>query len=296
MDRCSDNQPVALNGITMTPPLILIVSGGAGASGEQLVQTVLAQFPECPVRVKTISHVYHLPQVEAVVAEAADEGGIIVHTMVNADLRRALVSQSAAQGVTAIDLMGDLVEELGRRLDRPPLEHPGLYRRLRRAYFDRVAAIEFTMAHDDGKNSDGWSEADIVLTGVSRVGKTPLSMYLAVLGWKVANVPLVAGIPPPEALFDLDRKRVIGLNIEAGQLLRHRQQRQLRLGLPAGLGDYDDPMAIYEEVEATRRVFRRGGFSTIDITDKAIETSAEEIINLITRRFGDQHSAEDDTA
>jgi len=280
----------------MSLPLILIVSGGAGASGEQLVQTVLAQFPESRVRVKTISHVYHLPQVEAVVAEAADEEGIIVHTMVNSDLRHTLAAQSAAQGVASIDLMGELMEEVGRRLEQAPLEHPGLYRRLRRAYFDRVAAIEFSMAHDDGKNPDGWGEADIVLTGVSRVGKTPLSMYLAVLGWKVANVPLVAAIPPPQVLFELDRKRVIGLNIEAGQLLSHRQQRQLRLGLPAGIGDYDDPTAVYEEVEAARRVFRRGGFSTIDITDKAIETSAEEIINLITRRFGDQREPEDETA
>ena len=232
----------------MPDPLILIVSGGAGASGEQLVRTVLAQFPDGQVRVKAINHVYHLPQVEEAVAEAADKGGIIIHTMVNANLRQALVTQAATQGVTAIDLMGQLMDALSQQLDQPPLEHPGLYRRLRRAYFERVAAIEFSMAHDDGKNPDGWGEAAIVLTGVSRVGKTPLSMYLSVLGWKVANVPLILNIPPQEALFELDRKRVIGLKIEAGQLLHHRQQRQIRLGLPPGMGTYDDPMAVYEEV------------------------------------------------
>jgi [pyruvate, water dikinase]-phosphate phosphotransferase / [pyruvate, water dikinase] kinase len=280
----------------MDAPLILIVSGGAGASGERLVQKVLAQFPEGQVHVRTASNVYHMPQVEAVVAEAAEVGGIIVHTMVNSDLRRALTDRAAAAGVAAVDLMGTLLDELAARLRQAPLERPGLYRRLRQAYFDRVEAIEFTMDHDDGKHSEDWTHADIVLTGVSRVGKTPLSMYLAVLGWKVANVPLVMEIPPPSELFELNPKRVIGLTIEAGQLLRHRQQRQLRLGLPSGGGSYDDPTAVYEELESARHIFRKGGFSVIDITDKPIETSAEEIINMITRRFGDPRRREDEVA
>ena len=109
-------------------------------------------------------------------------------------------------------------------------------------------------------------------------------MYLSVLGWKVVNVPLVMGLPPPPELFELDRRRVIGLNIEAGQLLAHRQQRQRGLGAP-GPTAYTDPTSIYEEVEAARRVFRKGGFSTINITDKPIETSADDIITLITRRL-----------
>ena len=280
----------------MTSPMIVIVSGGSGASGEQLVQTVLAQFPDSHVRVKTISHVVNVAQVEEVVAEAVNEQAIIVHTMVVGDLRHAMSGQAAAQGVLSIDLMGELTEELTRQLGQAALENPGLYRRLRRAYYDRVAAIEFPMAHDDGKHPEGWHLADIVLTGVSRVGKTPLTMYLSVLGWKVANVPLVPQMPPPQVLFELDRRRVIGLNIEPGQLLLHRQQRQQRLGLPPNQSDYDDPAAIFEEVEAARRVFRRGGFSTIQITDKAIETTAEEIISLITRRFGDQVRIQDDSA
>jgi hypothetical protein len=140
------------------------------------------------------------------------------------------------------------------------------------------------MAHDDGKNPQDWPLADMVLVGVSRAGKTPLSMVLSVLGWKVANLPLVLGLPLPPELFQLDRRRVIGLNIEPGQLLIHRQQRQRRLGAP-GPSAYTDPVAIYEEAEAARQVFQRGGFSVIDVTDKPIETSADEIIELITHRL-----------
>jgi regulator of PEP synthase PpsR (kinase-PPPase family) len=125
----------------------------------------------------------------------------------------------------------------------------------------------------------------VVLTGVSRVGKTPLSMNLAVLGWKVANVPLVPGVDPPAELFELDRRRVIGLTIDPSRLVFHRQQRRRRLGAP-GLEAYTDASAVYEELEAATRVLRRSGFTIIDVTDKPIEASVSQVIELITRRFG----------
>ena len=142
----------------------------------------------------------------------------------------------------------------------------------------------------DGQNPDGWSEAEIVLVGVSRVGKTPLSMYLTVLGWRVANVPLVPNLDPSPELFRLDPRRVIGLTMEPGQLVFHRQQRRRRLGA-TGLEAYTDPVAIYEELEAARKIFRRHGFSVIDVTDKPIEASANQVIDLITRRFGEKRRA-----
>ena len=144
------------------------------------------------------------------------------------------------------------------------------------------------MTHDDGKNPAGWLQADIVLTGVSRVGKTPLSMYLAVLGWKVANVPLVMQLPPPPELFQLDRHRVIGLTIDPGKLVSHRQQRQQRLGVP-GPSNYSNPVKLFEEVEAADQIFRRGRFAVLDVTDKPIETSADDVIKLITRRTEGKH-------
>jgi regulator of PEP synthase PpsR (kinase-PPPase family) len=267
------------------PSPIYIVSGGVGASGEQLVYTVLAQFPGSRVPVITVSYVRQPQQIEDVVARAHATCGTIVHTLVDGRLRGYLVQLAQERGVVAIDLMGALMSRLAELLEQEPAGHPGLYRQLHQDYFERVASIDFAMAHDDGRNPNGWPLADVVLVGPSRVGKTPLSMYLSVLGWKVANVPLVMGLAPPPELFQLDPRRVVGLNIEPGQLLGHRQQRQRHLGAP-GPTAYTDPATIYEEIEAARQVFKRGGFSTIDVTDKPIEASADEIIALITRRFG----------
>ena len=265
-------------------PPIYLVSGSTGASGEQLVHTVLAQFPECQVPVITLPRVRHEEQTEDVVAKAKSTGGTIVHTMVDARLRRTLTQLAQEQDVVCIDLMGDLLSRLSGVLEQEPIGRPGLYRQLHHTYFERVAAIEFAMAHDDGKNRDGWPQAEIVLTGVSRVGKTPLSMYLSVLSWKVANIPLVMSIPAPSELFQLDHRRVIGLTMDPGQLVIHRQQRQSRLGAP-GPSAYTDPAAIYEELEAAQRVFQQGRFTVVDVTDKPIETSADEIIERVTRQL-----------
>lgn len=271
---------------TADPPVIYVVSGGTGASGEQVVRTVLVQFPNSELRTVIVPHVRQLHQVEGVVEEAAQSGGTIVHTMVDPELRQALIRHAAARGVVALDLMGPLMSRLAEVLGQEPLSHPGLYRRLHRAYFGRVAAIEFAVAHDDGMNPHDWPQAEAVLLGVSRVGKTPLSMYLSVLGWKVANVPLVLELPTPPALFELDPRRVIGLSMQPDQLLFHRQQRRQRMHA-SGLEAYTDLDQIRQEVREAQRVFQRGGFSAIDVTDKPIETSADQIAELITRRFAE---------
>ncbi|HSD85384.1 MAG TPA: pyruvate, water dikinase regulatory protein, partial [Anaerolineae bacterium] len=252
---------------TTPPPPIYIVSGGVGASGEQLVQTVLAQFPDSHVPVITVGNVRQVTQIKRVVAQAKQAGGTLAHTLVDDRLRRTLIDLAHEEEVVAIDLMGPLLSRLESVLQRNALAQPGLYRQFHRAYFERVSAIEFTMAHDDGQHRAGWPQADIVLVGVSRAGKTPLSMYLAVLGWKVANVPLVPEVPPPPELFKVDRHHVIALTIRPDQLLVFREQRYARLGVSAPI-DYVAPRRIAEEVQAALKVFRRGHFAVIDVTDK----------------------------
>jgi regulator of PEP synthase PpsR (kinase-PPPase family) len=149
-------------------------------------------------------------------------------------------------------------------------------------YFQRVEAIEFTVAHDDGRNPEEWRQAEIVLAGVSRVGKTPLSMYLSVQGWKVANVPLVYQLPTPPELLRLDPHRVVGLTIDPLQLLTFRRSRMGNVPLTGTA--YLDPGAIGEELKAALQVFRRTGFAVVDITDKPIEVGADAISALISRR------------
>lgn len=269
--------------VAHNPISIYIISGGAGASGEQLVHTVLAQFPENNVLVITVAHVRRPEQIETIIPRVVAGNGIIVHTMIDIHLRARLQQLAEAHNIVSIDLMGDLMTYLANELGLEPVEKPGLYRQLHQDYFERVSAIDFTMAHDDGKNPKGWPQAEIVLTGVSRVGKTPLSMYLAVLGWKVANVPLVMDIEPPAELYNLNAGRVIGLTIDPAKLFTHRQQRQKRLGT-VGASAYADPVKLFEEVDAAAKIFKRGGFSVIDVTDKPIETSADDVIKLITRQ------------
>ncbi len=264
------------------PHTIYILSGGVGASGEQLAYTVLAQFPDSHIQVKTITNIRLESQVEETVARAEEVGATLVHTLVDAQLRAALVSLAASHGVVEIDLMGPLLNRLSQVLGQEPLGQPGLYRKLNKAYFDRVGAIEFTISHDDGLNPETLSEAEIVLVGVSRVGKTPVSLYLSVLGWRVANMPLVAGLEISPELFQLERKRVFGLTIEPGQLLMFRRQRQRRLGV-TGPSDYTDPEKIYEELQHAEQVCHSAGFTILDVTDKPIETTADELIRLVTK-------------
>jgi len=276
-----DEEPTSY---TASPPPVFLVSGGAGSSGQQLVNTVLAQFtgPEIPVVVTP--HVRSAEEIQQAVIRAASAGGVIVHTLVNADLRHLLTELAQDRGVAAIDLMGDLLDCLAVVLGQKPAGKPGLYRQRREAYFERVAAIEFTVSHDDGIRIDDLPKADIVLVGVSRSGKTPLSMYLSVMGWKVANVPFILSLTPPPELSQVDSRRVVGLIVEPGQLISHRRWRQQSLGIPKN-SSYTDAEDIYEEAEAARRFFRRQGFGLVNTTDKPIETSAEEVIDLVTRRL-----------
>jgi regulator of PEP synthase PpsR (kinase-PPPase family) len=244
---------------------------------------MLAQFPGKQVPVITLGNVRQWEQIAQVVQQAQETHGLIVHTLVDSPLRVKLVELARASGVPAIDLVGELLVWLAETLGQKPAEQPGLYRNLRQDYFDRIGAIEFTMAHDDGKNSEGLDQAELIIAGVSRVGKTPLSIYLSILGWKVANVPIILGVEPPPELFRLEPRRVIGLTIEPGQLILHRQQRQSRMGTH-GPSAYTDPQAVYDELEFARGLFKRNGFAIIDVTDKPIETSADEIIRLIARQ------------
>lgn len=265
---------------TLSP--IYIVSGGHGTSGEQVANTALAQFPDAAVPVIAIPNVRTLEQVEDAVARAGAHGGTLVHTLVDDTLRRRLAELAGERGVPAIDLMGPLLDRLIVITGQPPLGQPGLYRQLRRTYFDRVAAIEYTIAHDDGQKRADWPEADVVLVGVSRTGKTPLSIYLSVLGYKVANEPIVPGRPVPEELFGLEPKRVIGLTIDLERLIGVRRQRSSKLGAPAQWA-YADPSGVVDELQTAQRIFRRGGFAVLDVTDKTVEATADEIIRRISR-------------
>jgi [pyruvate, water dikinase]-phosphate phosphotransferase / [pyruvate, water dikinase] kinase len=264
----------------IAPPPFYIVSGGSGASGQQVAETALAQFPTLQVPVFIRNHVRSLRQVEIAVKEAAADGGTVVHTLVDGGLREALIRLGRKHGVVTIDLMGPLLEQVAAQAGAKPLEQPGLYRELRKEYFDRVEAIDFAVTHDDGSLPEDLPSADVVIIGVSRCGKTPLSMYLAVHGWKAANIPIIKDVPLPEDLFRIDRRRVIGLRIEFKRLLEFRREREEHMGR-VGTTAYSSHSAVFE---VAGRIYRKGGFSVVEVTDKPIEAIAAEITKHLPSR------------
>ncbi len=260
---------------------IYVVSGGTGATGELLARTVLAQFRvQSPIYI--VANIGSREDIYGVVESAESAGGCILHTLVNRKLRKLLIERATERGVFSFDLAGPLIEHLSAELGQEPLGVPGLYRQQQIAYFRRVEAIEFTVAHDDGKHADDLLNADIVILGPSRCGKTPLSMYLSMLGWKVANVPIVPFVEPPAQLAEVDKRRIVALQIAPAQLMAHRKWRQQRMGTAEGL--YTDRAGIVEELREYNHFVHRRGFPTLDVTDKPIESSGEEIVRMISGR------------
>jgi len=264
---------------------IYIVSGGSGSVAEQMVNTVKVQFPNTRIKTERLGFIRNECALADIIRKVSKAGGILVHTMLDKRLREFLIDEAASKNVVSIDFIGDLMTQLTNMLVEEPLVQPGLYRKLHSNYFNRIEAIEFSMNHDDSKNLGTIDDAEIVLIGVSRVGKTPLSMYLAVHGWKVANIPLVKDIPVPPELDQVDRRRVIAMYSNLTQLSQFRKIRIEKSNVKS-LEKYTNEDAIFDELEYFRDYFKKRRFVTIDITSKPIESSAQEILEIINSRLG----------
>ena len=267
-----------------SPAPIYVVSGGTGIAGNNLVQALLIQYPENKIPVEIVGRVTSEDEVFDIIMKAKADKGLIAHTMVNPELRRKINELGEEFNVRVIDLMGELANYLDDTLDVEPMVHPGLYREINYQYFDRIDSIEFTLSQDDGMSPERLRNAEIILTGVSRAGKTPLSVYLAMYGWKVANVPLVPGVQPPDELYQVDPNRVFGLHIGATQLIAHRQKR-IASWENHHIDSYVDQRAVREEIRKAMFVFDRGGFTVINVSNKPIESTANEILAYMSKRF-----------
>jgi regulator of PEP synthase PpsR (kinase-PPPase family) len=264
--------------------MIYVASCGEGINAFNLVQSTLVQFPDKSISVIKVPHIRTENQVDELIEKVKCIESLIVHTIVNQDLRQYLTRKGLEHSIVTIDLMGPVLSKIQTFLQQKPLEKPGLYREIHQINLQQVSAIDFALAHDDGLNPETLPHAEIVLVGLSRAGKTPLSMYMAVMGWKMANVPYVPGISMPESLNQIDRRRIIALNINTEQLLAHRKMRQENLGT-SGFHSYSSRKDIEKEIQYAQKYYVTNGFSMIDVSNKPIETSAEEIIEMITRRF-----------
>ena len=256
---------------------IFVLSDGTGGTAEQMIRAALTQFTETHVKILRYPDIRTEEQVLEVVEEAIRENCFIVHTVVSAELRSVIGDLGRLHNIETIDLMGPLLAQLTHQFSDSPSGQPGLYRKLNREYFQRIEAMEFAFKHDDGQRARELVKADIVLLGISRTFKTPLSIYLAFKGWLVGNVPIISDIPPPPSIYDLPEGKVFCLTTNANHLSVLRSVRHEHLG--GSTGEYANVDFIRKEIAYAKQIFRlRPDWPIIDVTKKPIEEIAGEIL------------------
>ena len=261
----------------MSDKPIFVVSDSTGETAERVVRAALVQFPSHKVRLRLFTRVRDREGVAEVVKRAAESGAMIVFTLVGKDLRQYCYDMAQSYDVEAVDVIGALIAKVSTFLSETPLGAPSATQPLSEEYFRRVEAIEFAVKSDDGKEPRNLRKADLVLVGVSRTSKTPLSTYLAGRGIKVANVPLVLGVPPPDELHELPPHRVVGLTINIEQLLSIRLARLRQLGMPEDT-NYGTRMHVQEELDYASTLYKTHGWFMVDVSGRAIEETATIIL------------------
>ena len=268
------------------PPVELhIVSDSTGETAARLVQALEAQFPDQEFEEIRHARVESVEDLELAVRSARGRPAVVVYTLVEPEMRDAMRRLCRRARVHYCDLLGHPIDAVARVSGQAARMTPGSRAPLTPAYFRRIEAMEFAVKYDDGVGA-GLDEADIVLVGVSRTSKTPLSIYLGYLGHKVANVPVVKGIEPPGELYELDPAKIVGLTIDPNRLAEIRRVRVRTLGGARNRG-YAELMDVYDELEQAAVVHRRLGCPVIDISELSIEETAMRIIRIVESRRGE---------
>jgi hypothetical protein len=249
-----------------------------------MVQAALTQFSkgESSALVRRFQNVRSREDLDRVLQMAAEKRAVIIHTTVSREMRDYLDKRCAALRLTQVDLFGNLLDTLALYLRERPEERPGSFHAVGDKYFRRIEAIEFALKFDDGIDMAGLADADIVLVGISRTSKTPLSMYLAMEGFKVMNVPLVPGVPLPPELQPIPQGRIVGLTIQADRLQEIRAYRLKRLGATGSADSYSDMGRILDELAYADEVFKHHRrWPVLDVTGRSIEETAGLVLDRV---------------
>jgi regulator of PEP synthase PpsR (kinase-PPPase family) len=266
------------------PLHIFVVSDGTGATASALVKAGLVLFRGlgelgADVKVTRFPKTLNRRQVDRVLDRAAEEGAFVVHTFGSHELRKVFHQGALQRDIPVADVIGPLIDSFSKFLHQRPESRSGVLHQVDDQYFKRIDAVEFAVMHDDSRHTAGLPFADVVLVGVSRTGKTPLSVYLALEGWRVANVALVKERPLPPELEKVDPKRIVGLVCEPSRLTDIRRARLRTLGQEDT--DYGDIEAIEEEIRWSKGIFRQKGWPVIDTTERSIEESANAVLDRV---------------
>jgi [pyruvate, water dikinase]-phosphate phosphotransferase / [pyruvate, water dikinase] kinase len=261
----------------MSERFVYVVSDSGGETAELVVKAAASQFNSSSIQLKRVPYVEDKTTLAEVVALAKMNNGIIAFTLVVPEMREFLIEEAAREGVEAYDIIGPLIEKMRDLFGMTPRYEPGQVRVLDEDYFKKIEAIEFAVKYDDGRDPRGILRADIVLIGVSRTSKTPLSQYLAHKRLKVANVPIVPEVEPPEELFKVSPHKCFGLKISPEKLNSIRRERLKALGLD-DKAIYANMDRIKEELDYFDEVVKKIGCDVIDVTNKAVEETANIIM------------------
>ena len=260
-----------------------IISDSIGNTAKDVVDAALVQFSYENKKYKVLknSNVCTKEKIDCIISNV-NEGDVIVQTLVDGALASYVKEKGLENNIKVIDLLSEMLSTFEEKLGVKAEGNPGLNRKMGEEYFKRIDALEFAVKYDDGKDINGLKEADVIILGVSRTSKTPLSLYLANRNIKVMNVPIIQDLILPEQLYEVKRK-VIGLTNSVEQLNKLREERLKTLGVSVN-SDYTDEIQIFEELEYALEIMGKLGCPIIDVQNKAVEETAELIIGIMRER------------
>lgn len=261
-----------------------IISDSVGETALNMVRAALAQFTKVDPIYYRFPFTNSDNRLDSVLKQAETERPIIIQTLVTGDLSKRVNQFAAAQNLTCYDLLSPIMQKISQLSGETPRGEAGAIHRLNDRYFDRISAMEFAVMYDDGKDPKGFLEADIVLLGVSRTSKTPLSLFLANRNLKVANLPLVPSAHIPEQIWQVDPKKIIGLTTDVAVLNNFRRERMIAYGLNPDTA-YSDMNQITAELDFARQLYDKIGCYVINTAHRSIEETA----TLILEHMGLDH-------
>lgn len=264
--------------------IIYVISDATGETAERVIRAALSQFYYDEVKVVRLCQIHNDSDVQQAMSVVIRDPGMVAYTLVDPAFSQLVTQIAEENGLYAVDLLSGLIYSLSSFLGAASRAKPGLLHRIDTDYFKRMEAVNFTVTHDDGQETQYLHKADLVLVGASRSSKTPLSMYLAHKGYKVANVPLVMGIEPPEELFLIDQEKIVGLIIDPRRLVEIRTSRLINMR-QSPRGNYADYDQVEEEIGFCKRLYRQHPqWMVIDVTNKSVEESCSEILRKMAAR------------
>jgi Uncharacterized protein conserved in bacteria len=268
------------------PYTIYILSDGTGETAATMIRAALVQYSNKDINIVRCKNVRTELQAEAIVEECYERRGMIAYTVASPQMRSKIRDMASSKGIPYFDLLGPLLSTLDTFFGVHSESNVNVLRAVDESYFKRIEAIEYTVKHDDGKTFAELDKADIVLVGISRTSKTPLSIFLSHKGWKVANVPMVLDTPLPEELFKIDQRRIVGLIIDMDSLQKIRKSRLEKFGQDQG-GSYASMSHIHKEIEYAEKIFKQNRrWPVFNVTERALEETASEIVRIIAARLG----------